>query len=178
MSSATTLSSSYFDRYRTVLVTFQCKELYFCVKDAMEKAAARNNGKVPGKEIGWICENSTTHWVCGVTIQRETGKNNSWNDFKTKWILPLAQLIWSIVLLFISILLISVLDIKSQRPHTVQNRYVHLILSIVHKHVRICLSSFWFEFCSFWNLFTYLFFPFVEIWYYCKVITTCSKSSL
>jgi hypothetical protein len=26
----------------------QCRELYFCVKEAMEKAAARNNGKVPG----------------------------------------------------------------------------------------------------------------------------------
>ncbi len=33
---------------------FQCKELYFCVKDSMEKAAARNNGKVPGK-MAFIC---------------------------------------------------------------------------------------------------------------------------
>lgn len=30
-------------------IFFQCRELYFCVKEAMDKAAARNNGKVPGK---------------------------------------------------------------------------------------------------------------------------------
>jgi len=32
--------------------TKKCKELYFCVKDAMEKAAARSNGKIPGPELG------------------------------------------------------------------------------------------------------------------------------
>lgn len=28
---------------------FQCKDLYFCVKEAMERAAVRNSGRVPGK---------------------------------------------------------------------------------------------------------------------------------
>ncbi|ESO97902.1 hypothetical protein LOTGIDRAFT_103875 [Lottia gigantea] len=32
--------------------TKKCKELYFCVKEAMEKAAARNSGKLPGPELG------------------------------------------------------------------------------------------------------------------------------
>ncbi|KAL5007708.1 hypothetical protein ScPMuIL_016514 [Solemya velum] len=32
--------------------TKKCRDLYFCVKEAMEKAAARNNGKVPGTELG------------------------------------------------------------------------------------------------------------------------------
>jgi len=32
--------------------TKKCRELYFCVKEAMEKAAARNNGKIPGPELG------------------------------------------------------------------------------------------------------------------------------
>ncbi|ELU16417.1 hypothetical protein CAPTEDRAFT_163503 [Capitella teleta] len=32
--------------------TKKCKELYFCVKDSMEKAAARNNGRIPGPELG------------------------------------------------------------------------------------------------------------------------------
>ncbi|XP_069132028.1 MAP kinase-activating death domain protein-like isoform X6 [Argopecten irradians] len=32
--------------------TKKCRELYFCVKEAMEKAAARNNGKIAGPELG------------------------------------------------------------------------------------------------------------------------------
>ncbi|XP_078667975.1 MAP kinase-activating death domain protein-like isoform X29 [Branchiostoma floridae x Branchiostoma belcheri] len=32
--------------------TKKCKELYFCVKDSMEKAAAKQNGKKPGPELG------------------------------------------------------------------------------------------------------------------------------
>ncbi|XP_055995615.1 MAP kinase-activating death domain protein-like isoform X3 [Ostrea edulis] len=32
--------------------TKKCRELYFCVKESMEKAAARNNGKLPGPELG------------------------------------------------------------------------------------------------------------------------------
>ncbi|XP_029633967.1 MAP kinase-activating death domain protein isoform X5 [Octopus sinensis] len=32
--------------------TKKCRELYFCVKETMDKAAARNNGKVPGPDIG------------------------------------------------------------------------------------------------------------------------------
>ncbi|XP_063401019.1 MAP kinase-activating death domain protein-like isoform X5 [Mytilus trossulus] len=32
--------------------TKKCRELYFCVKEAMEKAASRNNGKVPATELG------------------------------------------------------------------------------------------------------------------------------
>lgn len=33
------------------LSVFQCRELYFCVKESMEKAAARNNGKLPGIDV-------------------------------------------------------------------------------------------------------------------------------
>ncbi|XP_064600002.1 MAP kinase-activating death domain protein-like isoform X3 [Liolophura sinensis] len=32
--------------------TKKCRELYFCVKESMEKAASRNNGKLPGQELG------------------------------------------------------------------------------------------------------------------------------
>ncbi|XP_023933689.1 MAP kinase-activating death domain protein-like, partial [Lingula anatina] len=32
--------------------TKKCKELYFCVRESMEKAALRNNGKIPGPELG------------------------------------------------------------------------------------------------------------------------------
>lgn len=32
--------------------TKKCRELYFCVKETMDKAAARNNGKVPGPDLG------------------------------------------------------------------------------------------------------------------------------
>ncbi|KAI0213008.1 MAP kinase-activating death domain protein [Lamellibrachia satsuma] len=32
--------------------TKKCKELYFTVKEAMEKAAARNNGNIPGPDLG------------------------------------------------------------------------------------------------------------------------------
>ncbi|WAR01209.1 MADD-like protein, partial [Mya arenaria] len=32
--------------------TKKCRELYFCVKEAMEKAAMRNNSKIPGPELG------------------------------------------------------------------------------------------------------------------------------
>ncbi|GAB1600655.1 MAP kinase-activating death domain protein-like isoform X7 [Argonauta hians] len=32
--------------------TKKCRELYFCVKETMDKTAARNNGKFPGPEIG------------------------------------------------------------------------------------------------------------------------------
>ncbi|XP_064633994.1 MAP kinase-activating death domain protein-like isoform X3 [Lineus longissimus] len=32
--------------------TKKCRELYYCVKEAMEKAATRNNGKIPGPELG------------------------------------------------------------------------------------------------------------------------------
>ncbi|KAH3890104.1 hypothetical protein DPMN_014175, partial [Dreissena polymorpha] len=32
--------------------TKKCRELYYCVKEAMEKAAARNNSKIPGPELG------------------------------------------------------------------------------------------------------------------------------
>ncbi|KAL4225762.1 hypothetical protein ACF0H5_016451 [Mactra antiquata] len=32
--------------------TKKCRELYFCVKEAMEKAANRNNSKIPGPELG------------------------------------------------------------------------------------------------------------------------------
>lgn len=50
---------------------FQCKELYFCVKDAMEKAAARNNGRVPGKQQ---------------QLSNPTQRVNSENDNTKKWI--------------------------------------------------------------------------------------------
>ncbi|XP_067655848.1 MAP kinase-activating death domain protein-like isoform X1 [Haliotis asinina] len=32
--------------------TKKCRELYFCVKESMEKAASRNTGKLPGPELG------------------------------------------------------------------------------------------------------------------------------
>ncbi|KAK7473534.1 hypothetical protein BaRGS_00035195, partial [Batillaria attramentaria] len=32
--------------------TKKCRELYFCVKEAMEKAASRNSGRIPGPELG------------------------------------------------------------------------------------------------------------------------------
>ncbi|XP_041365425.1 MAP kinase-activating death domain protein-like isoform X2 [Gigantopelta aegis] len=32
--------------------TKKCRELYFCVKESMEKAASRNAGKLPGPELG------------------------------------------------------------------------------------------------------------------------------
>lgn len=35
----------------TCISIFQCRELYFCVKESMEKAAARNNGKLPGIDV-------------------------------------------------------------------------------------------------------------------------------
>ena len=35
---------------------FQCKELYFTVKDAMEKAATRNHGKATGVFVRIVCQ--------------------------------------------------------------------------------------------------------------------------
>lgn len=29
-------------------LSLQCRELYFCVKEAMEKAASRNSARLPG----------------------------------------------------------------------------------------------------------------------------------
>lgn len=31
---------------------FQCKDLYYCIKEAMERAAARGVGALPGVELG------------------------------------------------------------------------------------------------------------------------------
>lgn len=31
---------------------FQCKALYYCIKEAMERAAARGAGALPGMELG------------------------------------------------------------------------------------------------------------------------------
>lgn len=34
------------------ILNFQCKDLYYCIKDAMEKAAARGRGANVGVELG------------------------------------------------------------------------------------------------------------------------------
>lgn len=34
------------------IISFQCKDLYYCIKDAMEKAAARGRGANVGVELG------------------------------------------------------------------------------------------------------------------------------
>lgn len=40
----------------SLLFVFQCRELYYCVKDSMERAAARQQSIKPGMEpVSWLC---------------------------------------------------------------------------------------------------------------------------
>ncbi|KAI8480484.1 hypothetical protein Bbelb_417690 [Branchiostoma belcheri] len=62
--------------------TKKCKELYFCVKDSMEKAAAKQNGKKPDRTIMVVSSNkdSPTVLTCLYLIKRAWNRPNSSNS--------------------------------------------------------------------------------------------------